>query len=119
MQLGMPIMDLAFLFLLLVGLPLPFHWAVTRQLVLSDSPEYLRRCGVVVWRRDALDATGRMIGHYDGLPVFESVTFRTMEYDFVGVVMPRRKRPIGENELYLDPGLLYRHRDAGGGRGSP
>ena len=108
-------MDLFYFIVLLVGLTLPFHWAVMAQLARSESPEYFRRYGVIIRRTEALEARTEVIGHYRGTPIHRSVTFKGMEYEFAGVVPPRYQSRIGENELYLDPGLRYVFCAEGGG----
>ena len=48
-----------------------------------------------------------MIGTYCGAAVHRSVTFKGMTYEFAGVVPQKYQRRIDENELYIEPGLLY------------
>ena len=40
-------------------------------------------------------------------PIFASVVFKGMLYEFSGVVSARYPAQIRANELYLEPGLLY------------
>jgi hypothetical protein len=35
------------------------------------------------------------------------VTFKGMVYEFAGVVPPQYQKRIDQNELYIEPGLLY------------
>lgn len=90
---------------ILVCLVLPFHLLVVWQFARWDRPEFFRRHGVVIRRRDALGGTGPVIGSYAGEPVPATVTFKGMTYRFHGVVSPARKVRAGE--LYLEPRLLY------------
>ncbi len=100
-------MDLLTLSLLVAALVLPFHWAVMLGLARWESPEFFRRFGVIIRRAEALDAHTEAIGRYQDGPIHRSVTFKGMEYEFAGIVPPRYQTRIDENELYLDPGLLY------------
>jgi len=104
-------LDLLCFVVLLAGLTLPLHWAVTSQLARWTSPEYFRRYGVIILRAEALDRCAEVIGHYSGAPIYGAVEFKGMEYAYAGIVSPCYQAQIDENELYLDPGLLYRfHR---------
>jgi len=96
--------------LLVTALVLPLHWAVTTQLDWWQSPEYFRRFGVIIRRLEAPDCHAEVIGRYSGVPIYRSVSFKGMEYEFAGVVPPRYCSRIDENELYLEPGLLYLFR---------
>ena len=58
-------------------------------------------------RQEALDAIGDVIGRYRDAPIYGSLAFKGMRYEFAGVVPPTYPRRIDENELYLEPGLLY------------
>jgi hypothetical protein len=62
---------------------------------------------VIIRRPEALDARSEVIGNYLGAAIHRSVQFKGMQYEFAGVVPPRYQKRIDENELYLDPGLLY------------
>ena len=101
-------MDLLYFILSLVTVALPFHCAVAVQFSRWESPEYFRRYGVIIRRPEALDEFSEVIGRYSGTLIYRSVTFKGMEYAFAGVVPPGYQARIAENELYLDPGLLYR-----------
>ena len=92
---------------IMLALALPLHWAVQYQLERWESPEYFRRYGVVITHPDGLDAVAEAIGSYCGAAVHRTVTFKGMVYEFAGVVPPRYQRRIDENELYIEPGLLY------------
>ena len=65
------------------------------------------RCGIVVKRREALDVAGEPVGTHLGAPIFRRVALESRVYRFASVVPEDYKRWIGENELYLEPGLLY------------
>jgi hypothetical protein len=99
--------DLLCFVTILAGLALPIHWAVMAQFAWWTSPAYFRRYGVIILRPEALDRCTEVIGHYCGAPIHWAVEFKGMEYEFAGVVSPRYQARIDENELYLDPGLLY------------
>ncbi len=101
-------MELFYFVVLLACVTLPLHWAVRAQFARWRSPEYFRRHGVVILRAEALDRCDEVIGHYSGVPIYGAVEFRGMEYAYAGVVSPGYRARIDENELYLDPGLLYR-----------
>ena len=101
-------MDLFGFVVLLLCLTLPLHWAVRAQFAKWKSPEYFRRHGVIILRAEVLDRCAEVIGHYSGAPIYGAVEFKGMEYAYAGVVSPCYRARIDENELYLDPGLLYR-----------
>jgi hypothetical protein len=104
--------DLLVIALLVTALVLPFRWAVMTELAHWQSAEYFRRFGVIIRCAEALDARSEVIGNYQDAPIHRTVTFKGMEYDFAGIVAPRYQARIDENELYLDPGLLYLLRQA-------
>jgi len=79
------------------------RWCRERE----QSPEYLRKNGVIVKLIEALDATSEVIGSYRGTPIFGRVDFKGMAYEFAGVLPTTRMARIRENQLYLPPGLLY------------
>jgi hypothetical protein len=93
--------------LVVLAVALPLHWAVMRELKRCQRPEYFRRYGVIVKRPEALDAAAEVIGTYGGAAIRRSVTLKGMVYEFAGVVPPRYQRRTDENELYIEPGLLY------------
>ena len=93
--------------LIMLAIVLPLHWAVMHELERRESPEYFRRYGVIVKRQEALDATAHVVGTYRGAAIHRSVTFKGMVYEFAGVVPPQYQKRIDENELYIEPGLLY------------
>jgi hypothetical protein len=90
--------------LVVAALALAFCWAVSFALARWDSPECL---GVVTLCPKRLDGHGELIGRYGEAPIYRSVRFKDTDYEFAGVVPPRCVRPIDENELYVEPGLLY------------
>lgn len=100
-------MDAVYCILLVLALALPMRWAVLRQLDHAESPEFFRRHGVIIKRLEALDAIGEVVGRYLDAPIYHSLGFKGMKYEFAGVVPAGYKRRIDENELYLEPGLLY------------
>jgi hypothetical protein len=93
--------------LIMLAIALPLHWAVLHELDRYESPEYFRRYGVIVKHEKALDDATGVIGTYCGAAIHRSVTFKGMVYEFAGVVPPRYQKRIDENELYIEPGLLY------------
>ena len=100
-------MDILYCILITATLGVLLHWGVMIQLERRRRPEYLRRYGVIVRRVEALEATGEVVGTCIGFPIFGSVRFKGMEYEFAGIVPTRYQGRIGENELYLEPGFLY------------
>jgi hypothetical protein len=100
-------MDALYCIFIIAALLLPFHCMVMIELEHWGTPEYFRRHGVIVKRPEALEATGEVIGAYLGAPIYRSVRFMGMEYEFAGVVPMRYQNRIDANELLLDPGLLY------------
>lgn len=95
-----------FAVLIMLCLVLPLHAVVMWQFSRWESPEYFRRHGVVIRRREALEQVGTVIGAYCGAPVHDTVTFMGMAYRFHGIVPPAYR--VRASELYVDPGLLYR-----------
>ena len=93
--------------LVVAALALAFCGAVSFALAWWDSPECLGGLGVVTLRPERLDGHGELIGRYGAAPIYRSGRFKDMEYEFAGLVPPRCVRPIDENELYIEPGLLY------------
>jgi hypothetical protein len=85
----------------------PLHLMVLYHLDLMDSPEYLRKVGVIILRLEALDSCDDVIGSYAGRTIFGSVTFKGMVYDFDRISSPGYKNHIDRDELYMDPGLIY------------
>jgi hypothetical protein len=100
-------MDALYIILIPLARFLFLDWVVRRSLDRQESPEYFRQNGVIIKRVEALDATGEVIGSYLGAPIFGRVDFKGMVYEFAGVVPATYRTRIAENELFLDPGLLY------------
>ena len=100
-------MDVLYCIVFVAALALLLHRGVMIQLERPRNPEYLRRYGVIVRRVEALEATGEVVGTCIGLPIFRSVRFKGMEYEYAGIVPTRHQNRVGENELYLEPGFLY------------
>ena len=100
-------MDTFFCILFVLALAVLLRWAVIRQLEHAESPEYFRRHGVIIKRLEALDTIGEVVGRYLNAPIYRSLGFKGMDYEFAGVVSPGHQHRIDESELYLEPGLLY------------
>ncbi len=92
---------------LIVLLVLPFHGLVLWQIERLSDPAYLRAHGIVVVREEALEAHSESIGEYLGHPIWRTVTFMGMVYQFSRVTKPRNRDRIRPHELYLEPGLVY------------
>jgi hypothetical protein len=90
----------------LIGLP--WHLLVLWQLNRLDDPAYLRQEGVVILRDEALQGHAMQVGRYKNRPIWETVTFMGMVYRFDHIVPRGYRWSVGERELYLEPGLLYR-----------
>jgi hypothetical protein len=111
----------ALIFIVLVlALTLPLRLLAIRLIDHADSPEYFRRHGVIVKRFEALDDIGEVVGQYHGRPIYGSLGFKGMHYEFAGVVPPDYRQRVKHCQLYLEPGLLYLsasgRRDAGAAR---
>ena len=102
--------DIAFIVGCMFTVLAPLHWLVWREIAMLDDPRHLRAVGVVILRDQAIDTYGDVIGRYAGAPIRDSVTFMGMRYEYDRVVSPDYADRIGENELFLAPGLLYRTR---------
>jgi hypothetical protein len=100
-------MDALYCIVTVTAAVLPLYWGVMTQLQRWESPEYFRRHGVIIKHLDALETTGKVVGRYRDAPIYGSLAFKGMRYEFAGVVPPTYPRRIDENELYLEPGLLY------------
>lgn len=95
------------LVLLVAALTLAFYGAVMFALRWWGRPESFGHFGVIILRPEGLDGHTEEIGRYGGAPIYRSVSFKGMQYEFAGIVPPRYRQRIDENELYLEPGLLY------------
>ncbi|MCU0804535.1 MAG: hypothetical protein MUF79_05530 [Burkholderiales bacterium] len=100
--------DVAFILACMLTIFAPLHWLVWRQMSMLDDPRHLRAVGVVILREEAIDAYGELIGRYADTSIHGTVTFMGMRYEYARVVHPDYAARVGENELYLPPGLLYR-----------
>lgn len=100
-------MDAFYCIVIVLALFLPLHWLVVTQLERWERPEYFRRNGVVIKHLEALDTPPIVVGRYLDAPIYGSLSFKGMVYEFAGVVSDHYQRRIDENELYLEPGLLY------------
>jgi hypothetical protein len=100
--------DIAFIVGCMFMVLAPLHWLVWREIAMLDDPRHLRAVGVVILRDEAIEAYGEVIGRYAGTSIYGCVTFMGMRYDYDRVVGEDYAARIGENELYLAPGLLYR-----------
>lgn len=100
-------MDALIAIILALALTLPLRTLVLRVIDHADSPEYYRRHGVIVRCVEALDHTGEALGQYRGVPIYRSVGFKGMRYEFEGVVPPAYKQHVRRWQLFLEPGLLY------------
>jgi hypothetical protein len=94
--------------LLLAGaIGLPFHLLVVREFEKLTDPRYLREHGVVILSSRALEDHALPIGTYMGQSIWESVTFKGMQYRFDRVAPPSYRNRVGPGELFLAPGLVY------------
>ena len=100
--------DIAFILACMLTVFAPLHWLVWGQMSMLDDPRHLRAVGVVILRSEAIEAYGDVIGRYAGAPIYGSLVFMGMRYEYDRVVREDYAARIGENELYLAPGLLYR-----------
>ena len=112
-------MNLLELVLIVAALALMFCSAVMFALTWWENPQYLGRFDPTILRDEGLDGHAEPIGRYGGAPIYRSVSFKGMAYEFAGVVPPRSARRIDENELYVEPGLLYVLCRADPGGGAP
>jgi hypothetical protein len=103
--------DIVFILVCTATILGPLHLLAWRQLSLLDDPGYLRRRGVVILRPEAIERYGEVIGNFRGAPIYANLTFKGMRYDYDCVMNERDAERIGESELYLAPGLLYRTVD--------
>ncbi|MDT8387990.1 MAG: hypothetical protein RQ736_10775 [Thiogranum sp.] len=58
---------------------------------------------------------GQKIGNYMGKPIFESIELREDTYVFDRIAQYEDDEfpldRLSENELLIEPGLIYRHKD--------
>lgn len=99
--------ELRDLVLLIAALTLAFCWAVMFALIWWESPESFGRFGAIILRPEGLDGHTEEIGRYGGAPIYRSVSFKGMQYEFAGIVPPHYCQRIDQDELCLEPGLLY------------
>lgn len=98
--------DVLFILACALTILAPLHWVVMRELRLLEDPRHLRDSGVVILRAEAIEWFGEVIGRFADAPIYASLVFKGMRYEF-DCVAPAGHR-VGEKELYLAPGLLYR-----------
>jgi hypothetical protein len=93
--------------LAVAALALLLHYVIVRKLEQLEDPAYLRKEGVVIVRKNVIDARSEVIGEYQGRPIWASVTFMGMQYRFDHIVEDKQREWIEAGELYLEPGLVY------------
>ena len=93
--------------LLVATLAVMINFAITRALDQLDDPAYLRTQGVIIVADNVIEARSGAIGEYRGGTIWESVTFKGMQYRFNRVLAYADRERIGAGELYLEPGLVY------------
>jgi hypothetical protein len=102
------ILKLAFYILCVL---VPLHMLMAHEFHRWQRELSARRHGVIVNRFDALDEATEVIGIYCGVEIHRTVTFQGVQYEFFGVAPSGRQGTLRQDELYLDPGLLYVSRD--------
>lgn len=111
MNIGQFIVDALFVvigsLLTIAAAVLPVYFVTKLELKKLWNPHYLKQVGVIIKRMDALDAVSDVIGRYMGQNIYRFVEFVGLRYYFDRIVPADYKRHIRENELYLEPGLLY------------
>lgn len=98
--------DVLFILACALSILAPLHWMVMRELRRLEDPRHLRAVGVVILREEAIDGFGDVIGRFADAPIYAYLVFKGMRYEFDCVVA--RDHRVGEDELFLAPGLLYR-----------
>lgn len=93
--------------LLVLVMALPAFWWTHREFARLSDPRYLREQGVVIVRETAIEAHTAAVGEYMGHPIWESVTFKGMQYRFDHVLEARKRECIAPGELFMEPGLVY------------
>lgn len=91
--------------LLVAALALPLHLLVQWHLGLLSSPRYLRKHGVVICRKDAVQYSAEVIGSHRGCDIHACVIFMGMKYRFERIATPSYQ--VRSRELLLAPGLVY------------
>lgn len=93
--------------LLVLAMALPAFWWTHRQLARLSDPRYLREQGVVIVLEKAIEAHTAAVGEYLGHPIWETLTFKGMQYRFDHVLDARQRERIAPGELFIEPGLVY------------
>jgi len=96
---------------MLLATVLPACCMVLLRLKLDHDPVIMRHLGVVVTDARAFDTAGEVIGEYEAAPIYGEVVFKGMRYRYERVAPRRYSRHVGENELFLVPGIVYRAVD--------
>lgn len=86
---------------------LPVYFVQRIELSHRTSPRYWKRVGVIIKKSAALDSVSDIIGRYDGGNIYHYVVFKGMAYYYERIVPPTYKYRLGQNELYMEPGVLY------------
>lgn len=102
------ILKLAFYILCVL---VPLHMLMAHEFHRWQRELSARRHGVIVHQLDALDEASEVIGVYSGVQIHRTVTFQGVQYEFLGVAPSGGQGKLRQDELYLDPGLLYVNRD--------
>ncbi len=89
----------------------PLHMLMAHEFHRWQRELSARRHGVIVHRFEALDEASEVIGIYGGVEIHRTVTFQGVQYEFFGVAPSGGQAKLRQDELYLDPGLLYVSRD--------
>jgi hypothetical protein len=85
----------------------PLFRSIRKEIQDRASPDYFKRHGVIVTTVRALDEAAEIIGRYMGVDIYHYVTFMGHRYEYACVAPPSWKSRIGENLLYLEPGIVY------------
>lgn len=93
--------------LVIAAAVLPVYFVQRIELSHRTSPLYWKRAGVVIKKLTALDSVADIIGRYDGGDIYRYVVFKGISYYYDRVVSPNYKYRLGQNELYMEPGVLY------------
>lgn len=89
--------------ILIAPLHLAIEWEITRVVAAED--DRVRR--IVRAPIENCDALGPVIGTWNGTTIYGTVTYMGMLYEYDRLAPPRYDRVLQQNELFLDPGLVY------------
>jgi hypothetical protein len=101
------VVSVFYITLVLAATVVPCYLIIRAELRKLRDPAYLRAAGVLIRTLKALDAVAEVIGRYNGTDIYRYVIFKGMRYEFDHIIPLGLPRQVGENELLIEPGVVY------------